>query len=326
MRLFIRDHLSLIIFNAIQLFFVLSIYWLDGYRNHLTALYSVFFGFFLLTIYLFFRYITNRSIYRRLSNPFHNWDEFVLTRNWSPLAKAIQTLLRAQYRFYQEKIRRYESKQEQHLTFINQWVHQMKTPLSVIHLTLKGKIDPIFESIREEADRMEKGLETILYVSRLDVFEQDFHVERIPLHSLVSRVIHDNKRSFIRNDVYPNNRIDENIIVESDAKWLSFMIGQITINAIRYSAGTGEKIEFSSYRRGKNLVLEVRDYGIGIPTRDQKRVFDPYFTGENGRKYRESTGMGLYLVKEVCNKLHHGVELESTAGKGTMVRIVFHLL
>ncbi|MDQ0416992.1 signal transduction histidine kinase [Croceifilum oryzae] len=326
MRLFIRDHLSLIIFNSIQLFMILSIYWLDGYRNHLTALYSIFFGMFLLTIYLFFRYLTNRSIYRRLSSPFHNWDEFVLTRNWSPLAKAIQRLLRTQYRFYQEQIRQYESKQEQHITFINQWVHQMKTPLSVIHLTLKGKIDPIFESIREETDRMEKGLETILYTSRLDVFEQDFHVEQVPLHSLISSVIHDNKRSFIRNDVYPNNSIDESIVVESDAKWLSFMIGQITINAIRYSAGTGEKIEFSSYRRGKNLVLEVRDYGIGIPIRDQKRVFDPYFTGENGRKYRESTGMGLYLVKEVCTKLHHGVELESIAGEGTMVRIIFHLL
>ena len=52
-------------------------------------------------------------------------------------------------------------------------------------------------------------------------------------------------------------------------------------------------------------------------------MFNKFYTGENGRKYRESTGMGLYLVKEVADKLEHRIELESTIGEGTTIRIIF---
>ncbi|MNJ62145.1 Sensor histidine kinase GraS [compost metagenome] len=70
-------------------------------------------------------------------------------------------------------------------------------------------------------------------------------------------------------------------------------------------------------------ILEIEDEGIGIPDSDLPRVFDAYFTGENGRKFQESTGMGMYLVKEICHKLGHEIELESVEGKGTAVRILF---
>lgn len=70
-------------------------------------------------------------------------------------------------------------------------------------------------------------------------------------------------------------------------------------------------------------VLEVRDEGVGIPPGDLPRVFDPYFTGVNGRSFQESTGMGLYLVKQICGKLEHEVEITSEVGKGTAVRIIF---
>ncbi|GJM80508.1 hypothetical protein HMSSN139_30040 [Paenibacillus sp. HMSSN-139] len=70
-------------------------------------------------------------------------------------------------------------------------------------------------------------------------------------------------------------------------------------------------------------MLDVRDYGIGILTEDIRRVFEPYYTGQRGRQYSESTGMGLYLVREVCSRLGHRVELESAPGQGTTVRLLF---
>ena len=73
----------------------------------------------------------------------------------------------------------------------------------------------------------------------------------------------------------------------------------------------------------RHVVLEITDRGIGIPKSDMKRVFDPFYTGENGRKLKESTGMGLYLVKEVVHKMNHQIELESEQGKGTTVRLIF---
>lgn len=319
MRLFWREHISLLLFNMLQLVSVMLIYWLDGFRNLPTAFYSIFFGFFLLSIYLMIRYLTHRSFYLQLSI----FEEGIDSRGSSSLSQTLQEYLQVQYRFYQEKIHRYENKQQQHLTFITQWVHQMKTPLSVIQLTMKGKVDPIFQNIQEEISRISAGLETILHTARLEVFEHDFHVQRVSLQSLVNEVVSEHKGSFIRHKVYPENTIDSSIHVETDPKWLSFLITQLIVNAIRYSAGISETVTISAYLRGREWVLEIRDRGIGIPIQDIYRVCEPYFTGENGRKYRESTGMGLYLVQEVCKKLHHEFEIESEEGKGTVVRILF---
>lgn len=206
---------------------------------------------------------------------------------------------------------------------MNQWIHQMKTPLSVIELITQDEVDSRFESINEETDRLKKGLEMALYVARLEAFTQDFYVERVQLHKVVNDSVHEHKRFFIRNFVYPELEIDKGITVESDAKWLQFLIGQIISNAIKYSSGSREKIKVKACREGNTVVLEIIDSGVGIPKQDLPRVFKPFFTGENGRDFKESTGMGLYLVYEITKQLGHSVEIHSEVDKGTVVRIKF---
>jgi Signal transduction histidine kinase len=66
-----------------------------------------------------------------------------------------------------------------------------------------------------------------------------------------------------------------------------------------------------------------RDKGVGIIERDLKRVFEKGFTGENGRIFGKSTGIGLYLCKKLCKKLGLGLEIESEVNKGTKVSIIF---
>jgi signal transduction histidine kinase len=208
---------------------------------------------------------------------------------------------------------------------MDQWVHQMKTPLSVIELTVQQVDEPEYASIREETERMRSGLNTILYMARLRTFQQDFHPRSLALSQIVHEVIHEHKRSFIRNNVYPEvQTINGMLMVDSDEKWLFFMLSQLVMNSVKYSAGSGQKIHIHSFIRDRQAVLEVRDHGVGIPAADLKRVFDPFFTGENGRHFRESTGMGLYLTREAANQLGHALELESAPGQGTTVRIVFH--
>jgi signal transduction histidine kinase len=102
------------------------------------------------------------------------------------------------------------------------------------------------------------------------------------------------------------------------------MLNQLLSNAIKYSAGTNTKIRFTAREAEADEVhLSIQDSGIGIPEADLKRVFRPFYTGENGRKYRESTGMGLYLVQEICQRLGHRVELVSQEGAGTTVTLIF---
>ncbi|EEM01883.1 hypothetical protein bmyco0002_57440 [Bacillus pseudomycoides] len=291
-----------------------------------TALYAMFLGLCFLIAYLLYRYFTHKSFYERLANPLRSLDESVQKSDFAVLSTALHELLEVQYRHYQNQLQVQERKNEEHLTFMNQWIHQMKTPLSVIELLTQDEVDPRFESINEEADKLKKGLEMALYVARLETFIQDFYVERVQLYKLVNEAIHEHKRFFIRNFVYPEVKIEKDIIVESDAKWLQFLVGQILSNAIKYSTGSREKIILKAYNVDKRVILEVSDFGVGIPKQDIPRVFQPFFTGENGRDFKESTGMGLYLVHEIAKHLGHKVEIYSEVKKGTTVRIIFYTL
>ncbi|MEC0166766.1 sensor histidine kinase [Paenibacillus graminis] len=327
MKLFIREHALLLAVQLVQFGAMFSIYWFDGYRNLLTALYSVFIGFFFLSCYLIYQYISRRRYYLRLSRPLETLDESFQKIENSPASKALEQLLHTQYRHYQQQLTAVKLQQEQHLTFIDQWVHQMKTPLSVIELTVQNMDEPEFASIREELERMRSGLHTVLYMARLRAFEKDFHIKPVVLPKLVSEVVHDHKRLFIRNHIFPEVKAaSPGITAQTDEKWLFFMLSQIMNNAIKYSAakktGDGQKITVSCYIRGVDAVIEVKDQGIGIQKSDLKRVFDPFFTGDNGRGLRESTGMGLYLTKESADRLGHRLELESAVGEGTVMRII----
>ncbi|WP_410993492.1 sensor histidine kinase [Bacillus cereus] len=323
MKLFLREHIPLIGYSILQMLCILMVYWLDGYRHMLTALYSVFLGICFLIGYLLYRYYSHRIYYAKLSSPSQILQESLQKLDHTPISIALKQVLEMQYNQYQIQLKVWEHKQKEHLTFINQWIHQMKTPLSVIELITQEEHGEAFESITEEIDRMKSGLEMVLYMARLETFEQDFYVERISLKTLIQEVIYENKRLFIRNYVYPEVKIEEDYSVETDRKWLRFIVNQILSNAIKYSAGSRNNITIVAFQNGKSIVLEIQDHGVGIPKEDIPRVFHPFYTGENGRKFKESTGMGLYLVKNIIERLNHKIEIESEIKKGTKVRIIF---
>ncbi|MCI1591079.1 sensor histidine kinase [Heyndrickxia oleronia] len=323
MKLFIREQLPLIFIYILQLLIIMMIYWLDGYRHLSISIYAAILSGSLLIGYLVFRYLRHRSFYQRLEKPFAQLEDFANDIQTTPLAEGLQQLLESQFRHYRTDLYRYKHKLDGHIQFINQWVHQMKTPISVIHLTIQDEDDPRFIAIGDELDRLKKGLEMVLYTARLDTFERDFYVESLSLENVVRAVTSSQKRLFIRKRIFPSIQINHDIQIASDEKWLSFIITQTITNALRYTIHENRKIYFNSYRRGISIVLEITDEGVGIPPSDLPRVFDPYFTGENGRHFQESTGMGLYLVKQICEKLGHQIEIESKINQGTTIRLVF---
>ncbi|WP_228370412.1 sensor histidine kinase [Gottschalkia acidurici] len=236
----------------------------------------------------------------------------------------VSSLLKKQYMLYQESIEIYKDKQKEHLTFINQWVHQMKTPLSVINLIVQeNEQETYMDSIKNELEKLDMGLDMALYMARFDTFTHDFHVDKVKLKPLIKQVINNMRRYFIVNNVFPEVDIDEDIMVFSDIKWLVFIVEQVIINAIKYSCMKSNKIYIKSYKEKNKVKLSIIDNGVGIPKKDIKRVFDQFYTGENGRKFGESTGMGLYIAGEVCKELSHDIEIESEEGTGTTVNIIF---
>lgn len=323
MKLFLRDHSTLILIDLLQVGLILLIDWLDGFHKLGLLLYALLLSIAILIAYLVYRYYTLIPFYRRLSAVLESLDESTQHYGTAPLGKALSELLHTQYRHYQTQLLRYKRSQEMHTTFTNQWVHQMKTPLSVISLMTQDEEDERFVSIREETERLQKGLDMVLYAARLDTFEHDFHVEPVALRKAINEVIQENKRLFIRNHVYPEVDVDADLRVISDAKWLTFILDQIIVNAIKYSAETHGKISVSARAQDDRVEVEVRDRGIGIPPQDLPRIFDAYFTGENGRTHRQSTGMGLYLVHEACQQLEHIISVDSTIGNGSTVHLTF---
>lgn len=324
MRLFIREHVPLIMAQCIQFIFIIGIIWLAGFREWQILIYAFGIGVFFLVGYLLYYYMTRRQLYRRLEKAFLSLDESLRPTDTAPLSTAFDQLIQSQYKCYIEKVNNIENTKNQHLEFIDRWVHQMKTPLSVIELTAQDLDEPDSSNIREETDRIKTGLNMVLYTARLRTIQDDFHIGQVDLEKLIHEVNQEHRRFYIRHHVFPKFKKREKIaFVETDEKWLRFIIGQLIQNAVKYSTGKSHEIIISLYKTGnEDVALEVKDFGIGIPIIDQKRIFKPFFTGENGRKYRESTGMGLYLVKEVVGYLGHHIEVESKVGEGTTFRII----
>lgn len=281
-----------------------------------------------LIVFLLFRYYKFRDFYTTIKQQTDPSFEYT----WFPdapnrLLRNVKRYHHKQTQHYTGEIEQLEQQNQLEFHFMQQWVHQMKTPVSVLHLIMqKEKLnlpESFHRSIQEEIERLQQGLDLALYQSRLQRFDRDFHVQKVALKTIVKESIQEFKSSFIRNEVFPSLAIDDTYIVATDQKWFLFVLNQIVSNAIKYSKASSEKITFTATETENMLVLEISDTGHGIPAQDIQRVFDPFFTGLNGRTFRESTGMGLYLSKEICHALGHELMIDSVQNQGTTVTIEF---
>ena len=322
-RLFIKDHLSYVLFQMILTLFILSLYWLDGFRNVNTAIYSILISLLLVTSFLAMRYILRRHYYDKIVQLPESMEDALVQNSKTPEHQQAEEYMNELYRIYQYEVQALYSKQTRHNKFMNQWIHQMKTPVAVLELLLQEPDELDKKSVQEEVDRLKRGLDMVLMNARLDSFEDDMQVESVSLKMIVTSIINENKRLFITNRVFPDVQIDDDIYVMSDSKWLKFALGQFITNAVKYTFEPNKKIHVSVTIVDEKVQLRIEDEGIGIPNSDLSRITKPFFTGENGRKTGESTGMGLYLANEICMKLGHTLVITSEVNVGTTVQITF---
>ena len=111
--------------------------------------------------------------------------------------------------------------------------------------------------------------------------------------------------------------------VETDAKWLEFICNQILQNSFKYRKEKDAKITIQAIDTKDTVHFMITDNGIGIPKGELSRVFEKSFTGTNGRLGKSSTGMGLYICKNLCDKLGHTITIDSVFGSHTTVTISF---
>ncbi len=220
------------------------------------------------------------------------------------------------------------------------WVHQIKTPIAGLQLLLQMERSELevaeaqehiseelyvkqlqnVTDIEEELFRIEEYVGMALQYQRLNSTSNDYILKRISLDTVIREVIHKYAKIMIRRKIRMHYKKTDAAVI-SDEKWLAFVLEQLLSNAVKYTP-EGE-ITIDVREEPQQIWMEIRDTGIGIHSEDIPRVFEKGYTGFNGHEDKRSTGIGLYLCREVLQKLGHTIQIQSEVGDGTNVRVGF---
>lgn len=206
--------------------------------------------------------------------------------------------------------------------YIELWVHEIKTPIATCKLLIENNDNEVTESIGEEVTKVEDYIEQVLFYARSNAVEKDYLIKEINLKKSINAVIRKNANTLIEKRVKVDIRnVDK--IVSCDSKWIEFILGQIVSNSIKYMDKKESVLKIYSENIGNDVILKICDNGIGMDEKSVIKAFEKGYTGENGRRFGKSTGMGLYLCKKLCEKLGLGINIKSKENEGTEVTILF---
>lgn len=256
-------------------------------------------------------------------------------------------------------------RQSQMRDYYSMWVHQIKTPISAMKLLLEAEREALgqlicddeqsqchigdmtggnigaaglnaalkqqavltelsdnMDSFEDELFRIEEYVSMALQYQRVSSTENDFVLEKVSVDGVIRDTIKKYAKIMIRRHIGINYS-GTGQEVYTDGKWLAFMLEQILSNAIKYTPHGVVTIETAEEK--DRFFITIKDTGIGIKAEDLPRVFEKGYTGYNGHADKKATGIGLYLCRQMADKLGHTIHMESEIGKGTKVWIGFDL-
>lgn len=232
-------------------------------------------------------------------------------------------------------------RQSQMRDYYSMWVHQIKTPISAMKLLLEAEREELgllicdeeqqaslkelsdnVASFEDELFRIEEYVGMALQYQRVSSTENDFVLEKVSVDGVIRDTIKKYAKIMIRRHIGINYS-GTGQEVYTDGKWLAFMLEQILSNAIKYTPRGFVTIETAEEK--DRFFITIKDTGIGIKAEDLPRVFEKGYTGYNGHADKKATGIGLYLCRQMADKLGHTIRMESEIGKGTKVWIGFDL-
>ena len=279
--------------------------------------------------YIFAELIKQKRFYDKVNDIMDNLDKkFLLSEIMKEPefieGKLLYDLLKQTDKDMHEHVKKYRDMESEYREYIETWVHEIKTPIASTRLIIENNENEITRNINYEIKKIEEYIEQVLYYARSNNVSKDYIIKEVSLAALVRKVVKRNSRDFI------NKRISIDIeaiegSVYSDIKWLEYILNQVIGNSIKYTREKEGKVKAYTVKNENNIVLTVEDNGVGIIDKDINRVFEKGFTGESGRKFGTSTGIGLYLCKKLTEQLGLGLTLTSKAGEGTKVSIIFPL-
>ncbi len=326
---FIKDKISVLIFNAL-IFIVLAGTLIAIDVNFIIIIFLFCIWFLPLTSYMVLEFIKSKSYYDEVNSVLENLDkkyllpEIVKKENFIH-AEKVNCILREISKDMHENVKYHKEMQENYREYIETWVHEIKTPIASTKLIIANNENDVTNKIDFQIDRVEGFVDQVLYYSRSNNVSKDYIIKQINLGDLVRNVVKKNYRDFIYKKIKIDIK-DINEVVYSDGKWIEFILNQIIANSIKYSSSSEPIISIYSVKTSNSVMLTIEDNGVGIVDKDINRVFEKGFTGENGRRFSKSTGMGLYICEKLCSKLGLKISIDSEISKGSKVTLIFPLL
>ncbi|GAB6106741.1 sensor histidine kinase [Fusibacter bizertensis] len=214
-----------------------------------------------------------------------------------------------------------EEKQRDYREYIENWVHEIKVPMTSIELICENNKSETSRKIRSQLALIEGHVERTLYYARLDCVEKDFIIQETSLGEPVRRALSKYRFLLTQNNVrVETENLDRSVY--TDGKWVEFILGQLLSNAVKY-ASASPIIFISTEEFNGRTKLTIKDNGIGIPAAELRRIFDKGFTGSNGRTLGGGTGMGLYICQKLAEVLGVHLEADSRENEYTTITIGF---
>lgn len=317
--------LLLLLFAIATIEIFLMIYSFDGFiKIYIPLIIFIFYFLGLLP-----EYFTKRKYYQNLQNTLNQLDEkyliteIIKTPNFIE-GKILHDILEQIDKNMHENVNKYKYSQEDYKEYIELWIHEIKLPLATSKMIIENNKSTVTKSIEEELNSIENYIEQALYYARSNTVEKDYYIRKCTLQEIVNESIKKNKTSLIEEKIEINIH-DLDTIINTDSKWLIFILSQLIQNSVKYrNKKVSSKIEIYSIQRKDSTILYLKDNGIGIKESEINRVFDKGFTGTNGRlSSKKSTGIGLYLCKKLCEKLGMSIEITSIQGEKTELKLIF---
>ena len=205
---------------------------------------------------------------------------------------------------------------EEYCDYVESWIHEIKTPLTACSLIIANDGD--IRKLKRELKRADNLTESILYYARMRTAEKDTLIREFHVAPVMDASVKSQMELLIAAGI--GVELVGDFTVYSDAKSIEFILNQLLINCAKYCPGCHVTMTAG------NGTITVEDNGIGIPSHELSRITERGFTGANGRRLGGSTGMGLYIVNELCKQLGITLAIESVPSKYTRICLSFDSL
>lgn len=216
--------------------------------------------------------------------------------------------------------------------FIANASHELRTPLTVIAGYLEafeedsdcpGEWLPKIVQMREQADRMQRLIEDLLELSRLESANKFEHFDEVYIAGMLETILREAEVLSGRQQHVLATELDHNLYLQGDQRDLYKAFSNLVFNAVQYTPARG-RITVRWYRDEQGAHLSVQDTGEGIEEKHLARITERFYRVDKGRsRSRGGTGLGLAIVKHVLSRYQGTLHITSTPGKGSLFRCDF---